>query len=194
MAPKSKEQFEEIRKQTRENIKNAALELFGKLGYHSTSISQIAKAAGVSKGLMYSYFDSKQDLLHAIIMEAMDIGMGLMNEAMGKTQDPYEQLVQIVEASFQWVIENLHYWKLLTSLAFQPGIMEGLEEEMKSGQEMAMGASIDIFRKLGYENPEEEAWFFGAAMDGMMLHYMQMEHQYPIERMKAFVMARYKPR
>ncbi|MCB0629598.1 MAG: TetR/AcrR family transcriptional regulator [Saprospiraceae bacterium] len=193
MAPKSKEQFEEIRNQTKENIKNAALELFGKLGYHSTSISQIAKAAGVSKGLMYSYFESKQDLLYYIIMEAMDLGMKLMDEVIEKTSDPYEQFAQIVEGSFQWVMENLHYWKLLTSLAFQPGILEGMEGEMKTGQERAMAISIEIFSKLGYEHPEEEAWFFGALMDGVMLHYLQLEDQYPVEKMKAYILARYKP-
>lgn len=193
MAPKTKEQFEEIRNQTKENIKSAALELFAKRGYYSTSISQISKAAGVSKGLMYSYFDSKQDLLHYIIMEAMEMGMSMIDEVIEKTSEPYERFTQIVETSFAWVRENSHYWKLLSSLAFQPGITEGMEGELKMGQERAMGLSVELFRELGYESPEEEALFFGAAMDGMMFHYLQLESDYPIEKMKAYILKRYQP-
>ena len=53
--PKTKEQFEEIRNKSKAAIIEAALELFANNGFHNTSITQIAKKAGVSKGLMYNY-------------------------------------------------------------------------------------------------------------------------------------------
>ena len=40
-------------------ILDAPLQVFADEGYHNASISKIAKAAGVSKGLMYNYFESK---------------------------------------------------------------------------------------------------------------------------------------
>ncbi len=49
MSPRTKAQFEEIRQKSRENIENIALELFALKGYHATSISQIAKKAGISR-------------------------------------------------------------------------------------------------------------------------------------------------
>ena len=64
--PRSKEQFEEIRKKTKENILNAALKLFAEKGYHGTSINDIAKAANISKGLAYNYFESKKQIIEAI--------------------------------------------------------------------------------------------------------------------------------
>ncbi len=59
MSPKSNKQFEEIRKNSRNKILDAAFELFAKQGFHSTSINQIAKQAGVAKGLIYNYFKKK---------------------------------------------------------------------------------------------------------------------------------------
>ena len=70
--PRTKKQFEEIRKSSREKILSVALELFAKKGYHATSISQIALKAKISKGLMYNYFASKEKLLNEIIQQGFN--------------------------------------------------------------------------------------------------------------------------
>ena len=54
MSPRTKEQFEVIRKQSKDAIREAALELFAKNGFHNTSMHTIAKKAKVSKGLIYN--------------------------------------------------------------------------------------------------------------------------------------------
>ena len=48
---------------SRQKIINAALFLFAKYGYEKTTIRMIAQKAGVSLGLMYNYFDGKDELL-----------------------------------------------------------------------------------------------------------------------------------
>jgi AcrR family transcriptional regulator len=50
-------------------IQGAALEVFAERGYHAASIDDIARAAGVSKALIYEHFASKQQL-HADLIEA----------------------------------------------------------------------------------------------------------------------------
>ncbi|MDR1653742.1 MAG: TetR/AcrR family transcriptional regulator, partial [Prevotellaceae bacterium] len=64
--PRTKEQYEKIRNEKRQLIKQTALSLFADKGYDATSISEIAKKAGISKGLMYNYFTSKEELLQII--------------------------------------------------------------------------------------------------------------------------------
>ena len=49
-------------------IQSSALEVFAERGYHTTSIDDIARAAGVSKALIYEHFASKQEL-HADLLE-----------------------------------------------------------------------------------------------------------------------------
>src|SRR5437588_11206447 len=47
---------------------DAALEVFGRRGYHAASIDEIAQAAGISKALIYEHFPSKKDL-HASLLQ-----------------------------------------------------------------------------------------------------------------------------
>lgn len=53
----------------REGIKTAAQDLFRRYGYHKTSVVEIAKKAKIAKATIYKYFDSKEILLHTILMD-----------------------------------------------------------------------------------------------------------------------------
>jgi AcrR family transcriptional regulator len=53
----------------KESIKKAAQELFRKFGYHKTSVNEIAKRAKIAKATIYKYFDSKEAVLHVLLME-----------------------------------------------------------------------------------------------------------------------------
>ncbi|MDZ4721996.1 MAG: helix-turn-helix domain-containing protein [Roseiflexaceae bacterium] len=59
MAPKDK----------RETILQAALELIAEHGFHGAPISAVAQRAGVSAGIIYHYFASKDELIHALYNE-----------------------------------------------------------------------------------------------------------------------------
>ncbi|MCI5145255.1 MAG: TetR/AcrR family transcriptional regulator, partial [Candidatus Electrothrix sp. AR3] len=60
---------EQKKKETRAAIMEAALTLFGERGYEHTSIAALAKAAGIGKGTIYSYFKSKNEILLAFCEE-----------------------------------------------------------------------------------------------------------------------------
>jgi AcrR family transcriptional regulator len=53
-------------------IARAALDLFVTKGFAATKLEDVARAAGVSKGLPYLYFKSKEELFKAVIAEAID--------------------------------------------------------------------------------------------------------------------------
>jgi AcrR family transcriptional regulator len=53
--------------QRRTELLQVGLKLFARQGYHATSIRKIAHAAGVTEGLIYHYFSSKEDLLKKIV-------------------------------------------------------------------------------------------------------------------------------
>ena len=52
-------------------LASAALELFVERGFAATRLDDVAKRAGVSKGTLYLYFDSKDDLFKAVIREGI---------------------------------------------------------------------------------------------------------------------------
>ena len=56
---------------TRQEILDAALELFSAQGYEATSVSQLAEAVGIRKASLYSHFENKQAILDALIQNAL---------------------------------------------------------------------------------------------------------------------------
>ena len=60
--PRTPEENERIRQLSKEKIRAAAMKLFINQGYYATSISNVAKKAGISKGLLYNYYKGKEDL------------------------------------------------------------------------------------------------------------------------------------
>lgn len=59
----------------KESIKRAAQDLFRKFGYHKTSVNEIAKRARIAKATIYKYFDSKEAVLHALLMDYIKVNV-----------------------------------------------------------------------------------------------------------------------
>ena len=57
---------------TKQEILDAALELFSVQGFEATSIAQIAGAVGIRKASLYSHFENKQAILDAIVKNVLD--------------------------------------------------------------------------------------------------------------------------
>ena len=57
---------------TKQEILDAALELFSVQGFEATSISQIASAVGIRKASLYSHFENKQAILDALVQEVLE--------------------------------------------------------------------------------------------------------------------------
>ena len=57
------------------SIKEASKELFRKFGYHKTSVNEIAKKSRVAKATIYKYFESKEIILHEILMDHLALSL-----------------------------------------------------------------------------------------------------------------------
>lgn len=57
---------------TKQEILNAALDLFSVQGFEATSISQIADAVGIRKASLYSHFENKQAILDALVKDVLE--------------------------------------------------------------------------------------------------------------------------
>ena len=84
-----------VRDTRREEITKAARDLFSRKGYHGTSMPDIARAAGISTGLIYYIFPSKEDILIALCEEIAALHLGLFQQANDIT-DPLERFDFIV--------------------------------------------------------------------------------------------------
>ncbi|MEL6970339.1 MAG: TetR/AcrR family transcriptional regulator [Bacteroidota bacterium] len=191
MSPRTTEQFDEIRQRSRQRIMDAALALFGSIGYQTTSISKIAKAAGISKGLMYNYFASKQELLEAIIIAEAEEGAKWWHEILERNVSPLEKIRQVTQKAAQEVRADIHHWRLLTSLAFQPEVLKNIEALIMEKKAPLIQESIELFAAVGVVDPEREAFYYGALLDGMFLHYITTGDAYPLDEMIEYSLQRY---
>ena len=61
-------------------ILDAAVRVFARQGFHACRVSDIADEAGVAYGLVYHYFDSKDEVLDTIFLERWNVMLDLIRE------------------------------------------------------------------------------------------------------------------
>jgi AcrR family transcriptional regulator len=190
MSPRTKQQFDEIRKTSREKILSVALELFARKGYHATSVSQIAQKAKISKGLMYNYFHNKEKLLEEIIQEGFNSLAELKYNAK-RGVDPAVQLEEFIDAVLDNLYSNFSYWQLYLALLVHPEVQKKFEKKMKQFRDEFVKAISSLFRKLKVKNPELEAFLLGTFFDGLVLNFMVAEDLFPIKKIKEALLSKY---
>ena len=78
-------------------ILNAAIKIFADKGYQYATIAEIAKEAGISKGLIHFYFESKLDLILSIILSFLEHVNKLNAKKLMETTNPIESLKAVFE-------------------------------------------------------------------------------------------------
>lgn len=93
-----KDTFFNLPKEKQEKLMEVAIEEFAKNGYQKCSIQTIADRAGVAKGSMYQYFDSKKELFFYILdlagQKKMEIASNIMKG------NPNQSFFDLMEAMF----------------------------------------------------------------------------------------------
>lgn len=189
MSPKTPSQNKEIREETSQKIKDAAFELFAQKGFRNTSVKAIAQKAGKSKGLIYHYFNSKENILQAIFDDLTALG----DEAMDfpEDQSPEERFQFMLEMIFSFVKESTEVIRLMTSLALQPDAIAKLKSSIDSYNSHQIEVLANLFADMGYSNPEIEAYYLGAKLDGITLGYITLGDDYPFDAIKQKIMEEY---
>lgn len=76
----------------REQIKRAALKIFAQRGIAGTKMSMIASEAGISQGLSYRYFNSKEEIFSVLVQEAIEEAQAAINNVHQLPGTPLEQI------------------------------------------------------------------------------------------------------
>jgi len=159
----------------------AALKVFAGKGFDGATINIIAKEAGISKGLMYSYYESKEKLLEELIIFGLQKASSFMNENPSGQPETKEAFATSLRSMIQLFLQETDFWRLYTMLALQPHMAEKFKEEAKVFIEQYLGVYITYFKKKNSANPMAEALLFGAVIDGLMFDLMVAPGEYPLE-------------
>ena len=104
--------------ETRQQILRAALKRFANAGYAATSVQQIVGDARVSKPALYYHFRDKAGLFQALVNEALDQRLQVVQQAAARPGNIRGQLVEILAALFEYFHKNRDLTRLAFSAAF----------------------------------------------------------------------------
>jgi AcrR family transcriptional regulator len=91
---------------TREALLSKCLHLFAARGFSSTSVDDIARAAGVTKGAIYWHFASKDEIFHAILDRIRVQWQQVVHVPVSATGDPRAQLARLFDAYADFVRQS----------------------------------------------------------------------------------------
>ena len=136
MSPRGKKLNEQMRADASARITRAALEVFAEYGYHGTTMEQIMRASGLSKGLVYHYFPSKEKIFFYLVDTALDISRNTWQDALDSPGTAWEKIEKLSEniVKVAFTDESSRYSLIMVQATTQgkgiPGLMEHIYQRM----------------------------------------------------------------
>ena len=195
MAPRKPEKFAEMREKSRNHIIVKATEVFAEHGYYKTSVAMIAEGAGISKGLIYNYFKSKDELLEHVFMEGFSYFDDILkiNTAEISAHKKLEILLNNFTKSLK---DNLSFWKLYQNVVSQPHVSQKLAKFKEYYESvfgpLLMGIFSELFgNKLSEMEIQIEVMLFAAFLDGIAFDFTVTGEEYPLEAISQKLLEKY---
>lgn len=126
MPPLNDEQLDQRRDERREQIKRAAVKVFARRGLVGTKMSMIAAEAGISQGLSYRYFATKDDLFVELVREAMVASQAAVAQVGDLPGTPLEQLRTLTQAMLDE--DNRHLFLLVQQVQTSDEVPEAARQ------------------------------------------------------------------
>jgi AcrR family transcriptional regulator len=118
----------------KESILKAAQDLFRKYGYHKTSVNEIAKKAKIAKATLYKYFESKEVLLHFILMDFIRISVNeiIENAAEETNKEAYLSNLILETSRLSYTICNEFIgWDFIRESTNAQGFLKLLSDDLE---------------------------------------------------------------
>ena len=171
------------KQQRKKEIALAAIDVFAEKGFESASISQISEAAGIGKGTVYEYFESKEELINAsIVAWAERMWLDAQGE-LADVEEPIEKLQKIVGVTMDLFLNDERSIKLVIAM-FQAALPSEKElfhhdlirETFRDFRKIIIdtlleGVSKGDFRPEIAKDAEKIAINLAAYLDGIALHH-----------------------
>ncbi len=133
----------------RQEMLDAALELFSEKGYHNVSMHEIARKSEFAIGTLYKFFKNKQDLYKALLLEKSNEFHEAITAAIEEPDEETEKLRNYVRAKGQLFRDNLSVVRLYFGETRGAGfnIMAGLDREIRERYDHVLEALASVFRR-----------------------------------------------
>ncbi|MEO6150222.1 MAG: TetR/AcrR family transcriptional regulator [Mucilaginibacter sp.] len=118
----------------KESIKRAAQDLFRKFGYHKTSVNEIARKAKIAKATIYKYFNSKEEILHSLLMDYIRVSVDELIHINTPEKDEEEHLTNLIMKTCRLsytVCNEFIGWEFIRESANSQAFLKNLSNELE---------------------------------------------------------------
>jgi len=136
MSPRGNKLNEQMRAEAMAKITGAALEVFAEYGYHGATMEQIRQVSGLSKGLVYHYFPSKENLFFHLVDSALEISRNTWKDALDSPGTAWEKIEKLSDniVKIAFTDESSLYSLIMVQAMTQgkgiPGLMEHIYQHL----------------------------------------------------------------
>lgn len=141
---------EEKKQLTRKAILQAAVRLFDAKGFEKTSIEELAREAGVGKGTIYTYFQTKTEIFYAFCEEQLEF----VHSELAKKNDPnapiIEQVMTIFMGEFIHVTQNKEFGRFFMQQVLFPEDRDN--DDLQEVDNKWLELLFDLFQRAQEKN------------------------------------------
>lgn len=168
---------EEAKEKRKDDILQAALECFSTKGYYASTVDDIVSASGLSKGAVYNYFKSKEEIFLSLLQKRSETVWRELTERLSGITSPLEKLKYWIRTDLPFNIEKKKFMHVHIESWLYATDAPHVREVLKQRFDALFQFTEEIIRegqRAGEINPEIDphagASMFWALHDGIWLH------------------------
>ncbi len=178
--------------ETHNRIMDSAERLFATKGFNGTSMNDIVKESGFSKGAIYGHFESKERLFLSLWERQTVVGIGQLRQMFSPDETAVNKLLKVAEMNMASSCDcPREVVRMQMEFMVTASRMKSLEPDMQKRYETIHKFIVEIFEE-GIENGEFKAdtdvesltSLLFAAIDGLGLHYATLGIEFDAKRLQ----------
>jgi AcrR family transcriptional regulator len=182
--------------ETHENIMDSAERLFSTKGFNGTSMNDIVKESGLSKGAIYGHFESKERLFLSLWERQTVLGIGQLRQMFSPDETAVDKLLKVAEITMASSCDcPPEMGRMQLEFMVAASRMKALEPDMQKRYETIHTFIREIFEE-GVENGEFKrdldskalTSILFAALDGLGVHYATLGIEFDAKRLQDTLM------
>lgn len=185
----------EKKKNRKELIEETALRLFSSAGYHATSVDSIVKASGVSKGLFYFHYESKEDLLQSMMFKTLARLWSGVYQEKDASLTPLKSLERFLDSYFLNIKKNEQESRLYISMMLlKPDLFDRSVVRRMESYGNLVGFLEWEFGRMGCPEPRLERIYFSNLIFGVEMRYFtkKASRERELSEMKKMILEKYR--
>src|SRR5215217_3547122 len=133
---------------SRGQLLDAAEAVFGRKGFHETTLKEVAELAEFAVGSVYSFFENKDDLFRQVFVRRGEQFMPALRDTIHREGPPVQLLGDLVDFEVSWFRQHHHFGRLYLRYAssISVDVERQVDRAMASNFEEAMALQAELFR------------------------------------------------